>query len=212
MEDKFEIITILILLVFNVIVFGILEFYLAGRKNKWIGLLIPVLSLSFLVPLSIEFIDEFSEIPVWENSYGDETLDDVKIYFGVIDDGSGSPAAFSDLQVKDRNSGDKKWYPMEFDQQGNLIGGKEALKYKASIEDLSQTDGFFTGKSLSPKAMKWEYVKGGEGGRYRRQLILATLYIAVIVFYFIIYWSMRKRVCRRETIASIEKRRKIESL
>ena len=68
MEDKFEIITILILLVFNVIVFGILEFYLAGRKNKWIGLLIPVLSLSFLVPLSIEFIAEFSEIPESENS------------------------------------------------------------------------------------------------------------------------------------------------
>ena len=81
--------------------------------------------LVILVPLSIEFIDEFSEIPVWENSYGDETLDDVKIYFGVIDDGSGSPAAFSDLQVKDRNSGEKKWYPMEFDQQGNLIGGKK---------------------------------------------------------------------------------------
>ena len=34
MEDKFEIITILILLVFNVIVFGILEFYLAGVKTN----------------------------------------------------------------------------------------------------------------------------------------------------------------------------------
>ncbi|SCJ55437.1 Uncharacterised protein [uncultured Eubacterium sp.] len=212
MEDLFEIITIWGLLIFNVIVFGILEFYLAGRKNKWIGLLIPVLSLVLLVPLSIDFIDEFSEIPVWENSYGDETLDDVKIYFGVINDKSGSPVAFSDLQVKDRSSGEKKWYPMEFDQQGNLIGGKEALKYKSSIEDLSQTDGFFTGKSCSPKAMKWEYVKGREGGRYRSQLILAALYIVVIAFYFFIYWIMRKRLCRREAAVAEEKRQMLKSL
>ncbi len=57
------------------------------------------------------------------------------------------------------------------------------------------------------KAMKWEYVKGGEGGRYRRQLILATLYILndCILFYHLLAHAqagMQKRnhsVNREET-------------
>lgn len=212
MEDQLQIVTIAAFFIINVVVFGILEFYLAGRKNKWVGLIIPMLSLVFLIPAAIDFADEFSHIPVWQSSYGDETLDDVKIYFGVIDDESGNHVVFSDLQVKDRASEEKKWYPMEFDEQGNLIGGKEAVKYKARIEDLSQTDGFFTGKSNSPKVMKWEYIKRGEGGRYRTQLILAGLYIATIALYFITYWRMRKRLSRREAAFAIEKRRRIEEL
>lgn len=210
MEVQFPIVIAAFLMI-NVVAFGILEVYLARHKNKWVGLIIPIVSLVLLVPLTANFIDAFSPIPVWENSYGDETQDDVKIYFGVVNDPSGKVAAFSDLQVKDRATGEKTWYAMEFDNRGNLIGGKEALKYKESIEDLSHTDGYFTGKSSSPKSMKWQYVKNNVDD-YGDRAILMFLNVAVTAYYLIIYKVMRKRLHKKEAARAEDKRSRLQEL
>lgn len=202
-------------LIINVLIFGALEIFLAGRKNRWLGLIVPILSVAMLVPSTISFVDTYFPIPVWETYYGDETLDNAKIYFGFVYDKEGNLVAFSDMQEKDRETGEKTWHPMEFNGQGRLVGGDHVMKYEKSviehINDYSKTDGPFVGKSSSAKEMKWQYIKNNVNG-YRDAAILVLLYYLAVVFYFVIYGVMRKRLRRRETVFAEEKKRKIESL
>lgn len=198
-------------IVVNIVVFGAIEFFLAGRKNKWIGLIIPLLSLMVLIPSTFTFVDVFFPIPLWEHEFGDETLDDVKIAFGIIYDKKGDIDAISDLQVKDRDTGEKAWYPMEFDKQGRLVGGEDALKYKKYIERLPEPGDLFTGKSCSPQEMKWRYVKNNING-YRDAVISMAMSMISVAFYFIFYSIMRRRLHRREAAVEREKRQLIETL
>ena len=73
---------------------GALELFLAGRKSRWPGLVLPVLLLFLLVPMTISTASVYFPIPIMNYSYGDETLDNVKIYYGVIYDKEGKGGGF----------------------------------------------------------------------------------------------------------------------
>jgi len=189
----------MLIMVVGVIIFlGVLEFFLAGRRSKWPGLFLPVLSLALVTSLLISMISAFFPVPVWVDSTGDETLDDVKIYFGVVYDKQGQVAAFSDLKVKDKETGEVSWLPMEFDESGALIGGREAMKYEEAIlrlaEDVPEVKG---GKSSSPNQMRWQYVKYNNDG-YGEAALITILSALSVILYFIIYgWRRsgnRKRI------------------
>lgn len=201
-----------IAIVFSIILLGALELFLAGRKSRWTGLVLPVLLLFLLVPMTISTASVYFPIPIMNYSYGDETLDNVKIYYGVIYDKEGKVAAFSDLKVKDKETGEVTWCPMEFDEQGKLIGGEEAMKYKENVEriagDVAETKGQ---KSRSPAQMRWLYVRHNNGGYRDAAVIMALSYLAEIL-YFCIYGTARKRIRKRERLRQDEKRRMLQAL
>lgn len=203
----------ILIMVIGVIIFlGILEFFLAGRRSKWPGLVLPVLSLALLIPLLISMASAFFPVPVWTDSIGDETLDDAKVYFGVVYDEQERIAAFSDLKVKDKKTGKVSWLPMEFDESGALIGGGEAMQYEESIllleEDFPEIKGR---KSSSPNQMRWQYVRYNHGG-YRDAAVITFLYVLSVILYFIIYVWERKNYRKQEKRKREEKAQLLNQL
>lgn len=200
---------VLIMTAAVIIFLGVLEFFLAGRGSKWRGLVLPVLSLVLLVPLLISMVSAFFPVPVWTHSIGDETLDDVKIYFGVVYDKQEQVAAFSDLKVKDRETGEVSWLPMEFDTSGALIGGTEAMQYEEAVlrlaEDVPEVKGK---KSSSPGQMRWQYVKYNNGG-YRDAAWMAILSALSVILYFVIYGWRRRSNLNRERREREEKEKRL---
>ncbi len=189
---------ILIMVVGVIILLGVLEFFLAGRRSKWSGLVLPVLSLALLIPLLISMASAFFPVPVWTYSTGDETLDDVKIYFGAVYDEQDRMAAFSDLKVKDKETGEVSWLTMEFDESGALIGGREAMQYEETVQLLAEDIPEVKGKkSSSPNQMRWQYVKYNHGG-YRDAAVITFLYVLSVILYFAIYRWERKNYRTRE--------------
>lgn len=95
--------------------------------------------------------------------------------------------------------------PLEFSDSGKLIGGGEALNYKADIEDLA--DGNFTGKSITIDAMRESS---------HSSLPLNTLFLLLFLFIppFILTFLhiyIRKKMRRAQYETDLEKM-KIEDL
>lgn len=189
---------ILVISLVCMILLGGLEFYLAGRKSKWPGLVLPVLAAVLLLPLSISIVGVYFPVPVSDYSIGDETLEDANVYIGVIYDETDHMAAFSDLKVKSNSTGEVSWLPLEFDEKGELVGGAQAMKYAEAVERLAEDIPEAKGRSSSsPDQMRWQYVKHNKGG-YRDAALVTILYSLSVITYFCVYGIMRKRVRKKK--------------
>lgn len=203
---------ILMITVLCIILLGLLEIFLAGRRSKWPGLFLPVLALALLIPTMVSMASAYFPIPIMNYSYGDETLDDVKVYFGVVYDKEGDIAAFSDLKVKSRETEEVSWMPMEFDEKGKLVGGTEVMQYREAVQRLAEDVPEVKGKkSSSPNQMGWQYVKHNNNGYRDAALVMLLSFLSVISF-FCIYAAMRKRVGKKERMEYEEKLRLLNDL
>lgn len=202
---RVQIMIMMVSLLIPTVLLGGVQIFLAGRKNKWIGLIIPMCSFlaAVVMTASIASMGAFSISP-YETSFGDETLDDVRIYIEANTDDSGAITAFRDLRVKNIGTGKTVYYPLEFDEQGNLVGGKEAMQYRRNIERLTKEEKGFFGKSLSKDEMRKLHVKE-HFGEYAKVVMVCALYFVPTVIFLVIYFIMRKRAKRKFAARGLEK-------
>lgn len=199
-----QVLILLVYLLIPMVGFGALQVYLSGRKNKKTGWILPALAFVLAAVMTVNLWVTVSKDTYYDGRFGDETIDDVKIYINVNTNEDGSVRTFSDLEVRNRETGEKTYYALEFDEKGKLIGGEEALQlpYKDEIPRLVGED--FTGKSVSMRQLKWDHVKEHPRLIVIPAIITLIIYIPCIVF-IVIYRVMRRRVREKYAAQGLEK-------
>ena len=136
---------------------------------------------------------------------GEIALDTDDVEISIYTQEKENHILFSDARVTNLQNGAVTECPLEFSDSGKLIGGGEALNYKADIEDLA--DGNFTGKSITIDAMRESS---------HSSLPLNTLFLLLFLFIppFILTFLhiyIRKKMRRAQYETDLEKM-KIEDL
>ena len=130
-----------------------LQIYLSRKPSKWPGRILPIAGFTVAVLISFSLL-AYTVFPGSYDAVGDGEIaldtDDVEI--SIYTQEKENHILFSDARVTNLQNGAVTECPLEFSDSGKLIGGGEALNYKADIEDLA--DGNFTGKSITIDAMR----------------------------------------------------------
>lgn len=199
-----QIIVLILYLMVPMVLFGGLQIFLAGRQSRWPGLILPVFSLILSTLMVANLYLSIPKDMLYDAVYGDETIDDVKIRIYANLNEAGEIVQFSDLEVKNRETGEKTWYALDYDENGNLVGGEEAMKlpYKAEISRLGE-DGF-SGSSVSISQVKRTYIREHLRLFAGPVLISLLMYVPCVV-YIVIYRIMRRRTRERFAAKGIEK-------
>ena len=121
-----------------------LQIYLSRKPSKWPGRILPIAGFTVAVLISFSLL-AYTVFPGSYDAVGDGEIaldtDDVEI--SIYTQEKENHILFSDARVTNLQNGAVTECPLEFSDSGKLIGGGEALNYKADIEDLA--DGNFTG-------------------------------------------------------------------
>lgn len=184
---------------------GALQVCFAGRKSKGWGMIIPALDVAFAAFMIFAVCFMFLQATPWENSIGTNRGDTQLQINYIIDEEENDIAAFSNLKVKDPQIGEMQYYSLEFDKEGHLIGGKEALKYKKEAEILAEGMNF-SGTSVSDKDLTKIY-KEAHTGAFSPAIYLILLSLLPLFIHSVIYVIMRKRLKKANAVKGIEKMR-----
>lgn len=183
-----------------------LQIYLSRKPSKWPGRILPIAGFTVAVLISFSLLT-YIVFPGSYDAVGDGEIalgtDDVEI--SIYTQEKENHILFSDARVTNLQNGAVTECPLEFSDSGKLIGGGEALNYKADIEDLA--DGNFTGKSITIDAMRESS---------HSSLPLNTLFLLLFLFIppFILTFLhiyIRKKMRRAQYETDLEKM-KIEDL
>ncbi len=198
-------IILLVFLLIPLFLFTVLQIFLASRKNKWLGLILPVLAFLLGTIIVVSVVALLPATPVGNSSYGYDA-DDISARINLYVDEDDHLQFFSDLRITDRKTGEKSDYELEFSESGELIGSKDALQYRKEIETI--TDGLgkdkLVGTSISRSEMKSLYRKAHKGETIAKMVGPMAGYIPFILS-LVIYVVARKKVRKSSMAQGVEK-------
>lgn len=192
---------LIVYLIIGTVVTGGLQVYLAGRKSKGWGLILPALSLVFTMFIVGTTAFACVEVTPWDNSTGYDG-DELSMRFDYVYGKDGRVAAFSDLRLIDRTTGKKYVFPMAFDDNGELIGNKEAMKYKDYVETILREQKF-VGNSVSKEDLRRIYMKH-HLSEYAPLLFYLLISLVPFIVHTAIYVAVRKRIRRRSDAQALK--------
>lgn len=185
-------------LLIPLVLLAVLQVFLSSRKNKWLGLILPVLAFLWGTMIAVGSVALIPDVSLWNSTAGYDA-DGFRATIGFYVDEKDNLQAFSDLMIEDKQTGETAYYKLEFDENGELIGSKEALEYRDVIETIYDGTDKLYGASTSISEMKSIYRREHLGETIARFAAPLLYYIPLIVF-IVIYVFARKKV-RRDNMA-----------
>lgn len=198
-EVIFNIKLLLIWLVPVIIVFGGLEIFFASRKNKWIGIIIPIVSCILAITLVVGMLDYIkTSVGETKTSYNTDQYS-VSFYLIFKDNYNNTynknekVKAFSTAKIKDKDIGKVYYRSIKFDSHGDLVNSKKLSKYAKGLESCAATYSDIKGKTSKTYSEMRSLYKEKHGNSYVKICLISVIFFIPFLISILIYILFRRK-------------------